>query len=92
MDPITSLALDLAGGDVPVGAGRLFGLMDLAGNVWEWAASLWKPDSWSRVVRGGSWYNGRERARCAVRDRGCPGNSYGNFGFRCVSPVSGFDS
>ena len=38
-----------------------------------------------RVVRGGSWNNNRDNARCAYRNRNNPDNSNDNRGFRCVS-------
>jgi len=79
-------------GMYPLGESRPFGLMDLAGNVWEWTASLWEPGSLWRVVRGGSWHDLRERARCAVRVGGFPSGSDHDFGFRCVSPVPGSGS
>jgi len=75
-------------GMYPLGASRPFGLMDLAGNVWEWTASLWESDSSRRVLRGGSWGFDREYARCAVRLRDFPYFSFYRVGFRCVSPVS----
>ena len=71
----------------PLGASHPCGLMDLAGNVWEWTASPWKPGHSARVVRGGSWDNSCGFARCAARARNLPDLSYVDFGFRCVSPV-----
>lgn len=44
-------------------------------------------DEVRRVVRGGSWFSLRGRARCASRRRFTPHNSGRNHGFRCVSPA-----
>ena len=48
-------------------------------------------DQVRRVVRGGSWYAPRGRARCASRGRSLPGSRLASLGFRVVlraSPVS----
>ncbi len=48
------------------------GLMDLAGNCWEWCLDPWEADASQRVLRGGSWH---DPALCLAA-------SY-RFGFRC---------
>jgi formylglycine-generating enzyme required for sulfatase activity len=69
----------------------------MAGNVWEWTSSLWKsypydaedgredPDAGGyRVLRGGSWDNSRNLARCAYRVDARPDNNWSGYGFRVV--------
>jgi len=71
------------------------GLFDLAGNVYEWTVSLYRPYPYQpndgredpladglRVMRGGSWYVGRDRVRCAYRNGLDPGSWNNNNGFR----------
>jgi hypothetical protein len=44
------------------------------------------------VLRGGSWNNNQDNARCVERNRNNPNNSNNNIGFRLVShdfPLSG---
>lgn len=43
-------------------------------------------DKIQRVLRGGSWFNDQDIARCAIRDLDYPDISHSNFGFRVVSP------
>jgi formylglycine-generating enzyme required for sulfatase activity len=89
------LARTSAVGIYPQGASPE-GLLDLAGNVWEWCLNEYDyPDriqaggGESRVVRGGSWRYGRGRARADDRYYGHPYYRYGRYGFRlvCASPI-----
>ena len=79
------------GGDTPEG------LIDITGNVWEWTGSLYRPYKYNaddgredpetdgpRVVRGGSWNDNRDVARCAYRHDFDPGNRDYLIGFRVV--------
>jgi formylglycine-generating enzyme required for sulfatase activity len=74
-----------------------YGLLDMAGNVWEWTWSLkedypYDPEDGRedadaegrRVVRGGSFNNNDRNVRCAYRNRNNPNNTNTNNGFRVV--------
>lgn len=80
-----------------------FGLDDMAGNVWEWTTSRYKIYPYNpvdgrenlagpgrRVLRGGSWFDDEQNARCAYRYGDVPSLFFGDVGFRCVvsAPVA----
>ncbi|ATY12061.1 Sulphatase-modifying factor protein [Amycolatopsis sp. AA4] len=88
----------------PVGAfspagDSVFGCADMAGNVYEWTATVSEPYADTarfdpairpamgnyRVIRGGSWMNFRYQVRCCERLHGDP-LGWSNFalGFRCA--------
>ncbi|MBA2497312.1 MAG: SUMF1/EgtB/PvdO family nonheme iron enzyme [Acidimicrobiia bacterium] len=86
----------------PHGASE-WGVYDLAGNVEEWTADLYRPypggrfvdDDLSdaaggtyRVLRGGSFARGGDLARCARRHGPYPGPDYRYRGFRVVLPTA----
>ena len=78
-----------------------YGVLDMAGNVWEWTASLDRsypyeehdgrndPEAQgARVLRGGSWGDNQYRARCAYRGWNIPDFFDDFIGFRVVVSLS----
>ena len=79
-----------------------YGCVDMAGNVWQWTNSLYKPypynandgrenssDTGGRVVRGGSFDYDGGLLPCACRNGYNPTNRLINLGFRLLaSPIS----
>ena len=63
-----------------------YGCHDMAGNVWEWTSS--KNDNDSVVLRGGSWYHGSGKCRCAYRNCLGPDYRYNDIGFRCARTLT----
>lgn len=84
-------------GNYPQGASP-YGVLDLAGNAWEWTADGYSPDYYSnspssnplsdspvnrRVLRGGNWDSNAEGVRSANRFWAYPGRNDTD-GFRCA--------
>jgi eukaryotic-like serine/threonine-protein kinase len=72
-------------GQYPAGASP-YGLLDMAGNVWEWCEDWYDSSQQHRVLRGGAFYNYGSLVRCANRSWLTVGNRYYNVGFRVVAP------
>jgi sulfatase modifying factor 1 len=77
----------------------VYGLHEMAGNVWEWCQDWYDekyykvssgknpagPDGGVyRVLRGGSWVNDKEFLRCAQRGKNVPDGKSHVVGFRCA--------
>jgi formylglycine-generating enzyme required for sulfatase activity len=80
-----------------------YGLLDMAGNVWEWVSSVYAPYPYDpadgredleaglpRALRGGSFASPTSRnLRCAARSRSAPGRRSPHIGFRVAREGNG---
>jgi eukaryotic-like serine/threonine-protein kinase len=73
----------VAVGQYPAGASP-YGVLDLAGNVWEWVADRYDQDPARRVVRGGSCCSYFVGPRAANRNAWDPEHRDRDLGFRCA--------
>ncbi len=70
-------------GNYPEGA-TPEGLLDIAGNVWEWQKNKVSEGSDRRSLRGGSWLSVASRLRCSARSSHHPASRGSALGFRVV--------
>ena len=64
------------------------GLMDMAGNVWEWQENWHDEKKERRALRGGSWLNITNFMPCAIRGGNVPHFRFDNVGFRVLRSES----
>lgn len=72
-------------GMYPLGKSHPNGIWDMAGNVWEWQANYFDSRRDTIAIRGGSWYDGLNRARRLSRNHSYPHNLWDGLGFRILA-------
>ncbi|MGK7345161.1 MAG: formylglycine-generating enzyme family protein [Candidatus Nitrospinota bacterium M3_3B_026] len=81
-------ASSLLGGTSPAGSrpggASPFGVLDMAGNVWEWVDGWHDKDKMLRTLKGGSWLSPAASVRSAARLPDSGRGRFNDYGFRCA--------
>jgi formylglycine-generating enzyme required for sulfatase activity len=84
------------GGTAPVGSypdgASPFGLLDMAGNVWEWTSNIFPGRPEYITLRGGGWGNNPYCLRVSYRHGNPPDIGLDMVGLRCAGDAGGSDS
>ena len=64
------------------------GLLDMAGNVWEWTSSRFPDRPDQMVLRGGGWGNNPYCLRASYRHGNPPDIGLDMVGFRCAADLA----
>lgn len=62
-----------------------FGILDMAGNVWEWTSDKFPGVPYERAIRGGGWGNNPYCLRVSYRHGNRPHYGLDMVGFRCAA-------
>ena len=59
--------------------------VDMVGNAWEWVDAWYDGAHTLRVLRGGAWMDGADRAKCTTETWAKPEKRRPHIGFRCAA-------